>query len=62
MAVPKHKISKARGNKRHSAVWKLDPPAMSYCDNCGAIKSPHKVCKACGYYKGVAVLKMPDAE
>lgn len=62
MAVPKNKVSKARRDKRRSAVWKLDAPAMSYCDNCGAIKSPHKVCKNCGYYKGVAVLKMKDAE
>ncbi|MBS1311584.1 MAG: 50S ribosomal protein L32, partial [Ruminococcus sp.] len=36
-------------------------PAMTTCDHCGAYKAPHKVCKSCGYYKGVAVLKM-DAE
>ena len=49
MAVPKRKVSKARRDKRRSAVWKLDAPAMTTCDHCGA------------YYKGVAVLKM-DAE
>ena len=57
MAVPKRKTSKARRDKRRSAVWKLDAPAMSKC----AYKSPHKVCKNCGFYKGVEVLKM-DAE
>ncbi|MGN1404135.1 MAG: 50S ribosomal protein L32 [Ruminococcus sp.] len=62
MAVPKNKVSKARRDKRRSAVWKLDAPAMSTCDNCGAFKAPHKVCKNCGFYKGVAVLKMDDAE
>ena len=41
---------------------KLDAPAMSTCSNCGAFKAPHKVCKNCGFYKGVAVLKMDDAE
>ena len=61
MAVPKCKVSKARRDKRRSAVWKLDAPAMTTCDHCGAYKAPHKVCKSCGYYKGVAVLKM-DAE
>ena len=61
MAVPKRKTSKARRDKRRSAVWKLDAPAMSVCTNCGEYKAPHKVCKACGFYKGVAVLKM-DAE
>jgi large subunit ribosomal protein L32 len=34
---------------------------MSKCDNCGAIKAPHKVCKNCGFYKGVQILKL-DAE
>ena len=61
MAVPKNKVSKARRDKRRSAVWKLAAPAMRTCSNCGAFKAPHKVCKNCGYYKGVAVLKM-DAE
>ena len=56
MAVPKNKVSKARRDKRRSAVWKLDAPAMSVCTNCGEYKAPHKVCKACGFYKGVAVL------
>ena len=62
MAVPKNKVSKARRNKRRSAVWKLDAPAMSTCSNCGAYKAPHKVCTNCGYYNGVAVLKMDEAE
>ena len=61
MAVPKRKTSKARKNKRRSAVWKLEVPAMSKCDRCGAFKAPHKVCKTCGFYKGVEVLKI-DAE
>ena len=58
MAVPKRKTSKARKNKRRSAVWKLEVPAMSKCDRCGELKAPHKVCKNCGFYKGVEVLKI----
>jgi large subunit ribosomal protein L32 len=34
---------------------------MSKCDRCGAFKAPHKVCKNCGFYKGVQILKL-DAE
>jgi large subunit ribosomal protein L32 len=34
---------------------------MSKCSHCGALKAPHKVCKNCGYYKDVEVLKL-DAE
>ena len=60
MAVPKRKTSKARRDTRRSAVSKLDMPAMSKCSNCGAYKAPHKVCKQCGYYKGVAVLKIEE--
>ena len=60
MAVPKSKVSKARRNTRRSAVSKLSMPAMSKCSNCGAYKAPHKVCKQCGYYKGVAVLKIDE--
>ena len=42
MAVPKRKVSKARRDKRRSAVWKLDTPAFSRCTNCGALTAPHK--------------------
>lgn len=58
MAVPKHKVSKARRDKRRSAVQKLEQPALSRCTQCGALKAPHKVCGACGYYKGKEVIKM----
>ena len=37
MAVPKRKVSKARRDKRRSAVWKLDAPALSKCSNCGEL-------------------------
>jgi large subunit ribosomal protein L32 len=57
MAVPKRKTSKARRDKRRSNVWKLDAPAFSKCSNCGGLTSPHKVCKTCGFYKGVEVIK-----
>ncbi len=60
MAVPKGKVSKARRDKRRSVVSKLKMPAMSTCSNCGAYKAPHKVCKNCGYYNGVAVLEIEE--
>ncbi|MBQ5329674.1 MAG: 50S ribosomal protein L32 [Oscillospiraceae bacterium] len=61
MAVPKRKTSKARRDKRRSAVWKLSAPALSRCSHCGELVPPHKVCKNCGYYKGVEVLAKKDA-
>ncbi len=61
MAVPRSKLSKSRRDKRRSSVWKLDAPAFSTCTQCGKLKSPHKVCMSCGYYKGREVIKV-DAE
>jgi large subunit ribosomal protein L32 len=58
MAVPKKKVSKARRDKRRSSVWKLDAPALSRCTQCGEWKMPHRVCSACGYYKGREVVKI----
>ena len=60
MAVPKRKTSKARRNSRRSSVWKLDAPALSRCSNCGELTAPHRVCKNCGFYKGVQVIKVEE--
>jgi len=57
MAVPKRKTSHARKNKRRSTVWKLDAPALVKCPQCGAYKTPHRVCHTCGFYNGREVIK-----
>ena len=56
MAVPKRKVSKARRDKRRSAVWKLNVPPFSRSPTCGELKAPHMVCGSCGYYNGVLVI------
>ena len=28
------------------------------CKNCGAMKTPHRVCDACGHYRGKKVLQV----
>ena len=58
MAVPKWKVSKARRDKRRSSHWKLETPGIVACPNCGAYHLPHRACKACGMYKGRAVLNV----
>jgi large subunit ribosomal protein L32 len=49
MAVPKRRHSKTRRNKRRTN-WTLGRPGLSACAHCGALKRPHHVCTACGYY------------
>jgi len=60
MAVPKRKHSKARRDKRRSNVWKLDAPTLVKCERCNEYKRPHRLCAACGYYKGREVVKVAD--
>ena len=60
MAVPKSKVSRTRRDKRRGSNWKLTVPGLVKCANCGAFKLPHRVCPACGYYKGVEVIKVEE--
>jgi large subunit ribosomal protein L32 len=55
MANPKRKHSKTRRDTRRAHDG-LKPVHSIACDNCGAHKAPHRVCSACGYYKGKQVL------
>lgn len=56
MAVPKRKTSKARKNKRRASAYRLTKATISECPQCHAPKLPHRVCRACGYYKEKEVL------
>ncbi|HEX5630805.1 MAG TPA: 50S ribosomal protein L32 [Acidimicrobiia bacterium] len=51
MAVPKKKMSRSRTRQR-KATWKLESPHTNKCPQCGAAKLSHRVCTACGSYKG----------
>ncbi|MCL2439237.1 MAG: 50S ribosomal protein L32 [Alphaproteobacteria bacterium] len=55
MAVPKKKTSQSRKNMRR-AHHALAPNAAATCKNCGELKAPHSVCKACGNYNGRQVV------
>lgn len=50
MAVPKHKTSKSKRDKRRTHQ-KVDALNLSACSQCGEAKLPHNVCPSCGYYK-----------
>lgn len=56
MPVPKRKRSKQRQNKR-MANKGLKPAIIVACQTCQSPLLPHQVCKECGYYKGMKVIR-----
>ncbi len=62
MAVPKGKVSKARRDKRRSAVWKLETPNLVKCPNCGELRLPHRACPKCGMYNGRTVNAVEESK
>jgi len=57
MVVPKRRVSKARRDKRRYSTWKLTPPTLERCSQCGEYKRPHRVCPECGYYNGRQIVR-----
>ncbi|MDP4188084.1 MAG: 50S ribosomal protein L32 [Bacteroidota bacterium] len=51
MANPRNRHSKQRTRKRRTH-YKAIAPTVSTCSNCGASVQYHRVCPACGYYRG----------
>lgn len=58
MAVPKSRTSKSKKKMRRAQNFKLEVPALSVCTKCGEAKLPHRVCKKCGTYNNIEVLKV----
>lgn len=55
MANPKRRHSNTRSRLRRSHDF-LTVSASGLCPNCKAPLRAHRICKACGYYKGKQVL------
>lgn len=57
MAVPKRRKSRSKRDMR-KAHWvrSLAVPQLTTCPNCGAAKLPHRICAACGHYKGRQII------
>ena len=60
MPNPKRRHSKARRDRRrtHDALAR---PASSVCSNCGEVKTPHRACAQCGYYKDREVIDVEES-
>jgi len=58
MPVPKKRHSNIRQGKRRFANYRLTPPNLSKCPQCGAPALPHQACPSCGTYQGRTVIKI----
>jgi large subunit ribosomal protein L32 len=56
MAVPKKRKSKSRRDMRRANHDRRSAPLLSPCPNCEELKLSHRVCPACGHYKGREVI------
>jgi large subunit ribosomal protein L32 len=61
MALPKHKVSKQKGNSRF-AHWTIKKINLVECPQCKELKRPHEVCPKCGYYDGKPVVVVEEAK
>ncbi len=59
MALPKHKISKSKRNKRRTHK-KNTAPNLSVCRQCGEATLPHHACPNCGTYKGRTIIETEE--
>ena len=57
MPNPKRRQSRARTGKRR-AHHHLVPQSGSVCPQCGEYSMPHRVCRACGHYRGREVIEV----
>ncbi|MBI5773012.1 MAG: 50S ribosomal protein L32 [Verrucomicrobia bacterium] len=56
MGVPKRKPSKSRMRMRRAYNSVLTLPQIQKCPQCDEPYRPHRVCPACGFYKGRQIL------
>jgi large subunit ribosomal protein L32 len=59
MAVPKHKVSKAR-KRRRQANKAIPVPDFGRCSRCNQPVMPHRVCGNCGYYGKRKVIEVEE--
>lgn len=62
MAVPKKRVSRAVRNQRRSHDHLHANAALEACPSCGATKERHRVCPACGTYRGKQVFSNVDVD
>lgn len=56
MAVPKKRTSSSRRDMRRANHDKITAPNLGPCPNCEELMISHRVCPACGQYRGREVV------
>ncbi|PRR84161.1 50S ribosomal protein L32 [Clostridium vincentii] len=56
MGNPTRKTFRARRDSRRAQTMKTSIPGIVECPQCHDMKLSHRVCKNCGYYKGIEVV------
>lgn len=59
MALPKHKVSKSKRDKRRTHQ-KITAPNVVTCPQCSEPRLPHHMCPSCGSYKGRTVMEIEE--
>lgn len=62
MAVPKRRTSRAKRDMRRANHDRVTAPNLIPCPNCGDFMVPHRVCPACGHYKGREIVALTDED
>lgn len=57
--LPKRKLSKGRTHRRRSH-HALKATRLVECSSCHAMRPFHKVCPACGTYRGMTVIQVKE--
>ncbi len=60
MAVPKKRTSSSRRDMRRSHHALSAPTNIELCPDCGELKLRHRVCTACGHYRGRKVVEVAE--
>lgn len=62
MAVPKRRTTRAKRDMRRAQHDRVAAPNVIPCPNCGDMMRPHRICGACGHYKGRAMMVISAEE
>lgn len=58
MAVPKKRMSPRKRDQRRAQHDKVATPNLSPCPDCEELMVSHRVCPACGKYRGRQVIEI----